>query len=79
MKTAVKSQGNARLISKPEILGRTGLSYPTIWAWMQEGKFPRSRDVGGKSMWLASEIEAWILNLPIRKLKGDRGSSEVVR
>ena len=70
--TTAKNRENARLISKGEVLGRTGLSYPTIWAWMQQGKFPRSRDVGGRSMWLASEIDTWILNLPMRQLKGDR-------
>ena len=70
MTTPVKTR-DARLISKGEVLGRTGLSYPTIWQWMQDGKFPRSRDVGGRAMWLASEIDAWILNLPMRKLKGD--------
>ena len=40
------SKAHTRLISKGEVLGRTGLSYPTIWQWMQNGKFPRSRDVG---------------------------------
>ncbi|MGA7310498.1 MAG: AlpA family phage regulatory protein [Pseudolabrys sp.] len=69
MKTAVKA--DARLISRGEVIGRTGLSYPTIWQWMREGKFPRSRDVGGRAMWLASDIEKWILALPVRKLKGD--------
>jgi predicted DNA-binding transcriptional regulator AlpA len=55
MKTAIKA--DARLISRGEVIGRTGLSYPTIWQWMREGKFPRSRDVGGRAMWLASDIE----------------------
>jgi predicted DNA-binding transcriptional regulator AlpA len=68
----VAFKADARLISKQEVLGRTGFSYPTIWAWMRAGKFPRCRDVGGKSMWLASDIEAWIYDLPMRKLKGDR-------
>ena len=46
-------------------------SYPTIWAWMRAGKFPRARIVGGKSMWLTSEVDAWLAALPVRKLKGD--------
>ena len=33
--------------------------------------FPRSRVVGGKSMWLSTDIEAWLATLPVRKLKGD--------
>jgi prophage regulatory protein len=60
-----------RLVSKSEVLAITGLSFPTIWAWMRAGKFPRSRIVGGKSMWLSSEIEAWLAGLPVRPLKGD--------
>ena len=76
MSTAVKTKETSRLISKAELLGRTGLSYPTIWQWMRDGKFPRSRDVGGRSTWLASDIEKWIFNLPLRKLKGDRGPKD---
>jgi prophage regulatory protein len=60
-----------RLLSKPEVMTITGLSYPTLWAWMRAGKFPRSRIVGGKSMWLSSEIDAWLAGLPVRPLKGD--------
>jgi predicted DNA-binding transcriptional regulator AlpA len=37
----------------------------------EAGKFPRSRIVGGKSMWLSSEVEAWLAGLPVRPLKGD--------
>jgi prophage regulatory protein len=60
-----------RLLSKYEVMTITGMSYPTLWAWMRAGKFPRSRIVGGKSMWLSSEIEAWLAGLPRRPLKGD--------
>jgi predicted DNA-binding transcriptional regulator AlpA len=49
----------------------TGLSYPTLWQWMRDGRFPRSRIVGGKSMWLSTEIDAWLAGLPVRPLKGD--------
>jgi prophage regulatory protein len=56
----------ARLLSKKKVLGITGLSYPTIWAWMRDGRFPRSRIVGGKSMWLSTEIDAWVAGLPVR-------------
>jgi predicted DNA-binding transcriptional regulator AlpA len=67
----------ARLLSKREVLAIVGVSYPTVWSWMRQGKFPRSRVVGGKSMWLSTDIEAWLATLPVRKLKGDapRGSA----
>lgn len=62
----------ARFIGKPEVLDRVAASYPTIWQWMREGKFPRSRELGGKAVWLEHEIEGWILSRPVRRLKGDR-------
>jgi hypothetical protein len=37
----------------------------------RDGKFPRSRIVGGKSMWRSDEIKAWLDGLPLRPLKGD--------
>jgi predicted DNA-binding transcriptional regulator AlpA len=61
----------ARLLPKRELIAIVGVSYPTVWSWMRQGKFPRSRAVGGKSMWLTSDIEAWMAALPVRKLKGD--------
>ena len=63
-----------RLISKPEVLDRVGVTYPTLWAWMRAGEFPRSRELGGKAAWVESEVEAWILGRPTRQLKGDPGT-----
>ena len=59
------------LLDKKDILEITNVTFPTIWAWMRAGTFPRSRVVGGKSMWLSSEIDAWLADLPLRALKGD--------
>lgn len=36
---------------------------------MREGKFPMSRQVGGKIAWVESEIDEWIMNRPICKYK----------
>lgn len=68
---ANRSQGPPRLLSKADILTITNVSFPTVWSWMRQNRFPRSRIVGGKSMWLSSEIEQWMAELPLRKLKGD--------
>jgi len=62
---------SASLLSRHEIVALSGFTYPWIWQMMMRGQFPRSRIVGGKSMWLASEIDAWLAALPIRPLKGD--------
>ena len=61
----------ARLLSKREVLAIVGVSYPTVWSWMRRGTFPRSRVVGGKSMWVSTEIESWMAALPRCRLKGD--------
>jgi predicted DNA-binding transcriptional regulator AlpA len=63
--------GVIRLLSKHEICAIAGVSYPTIWAWMRAGEFPRSRVAGGRSMWVSAEVEAWLNSLPVRPLKGD--------
>jgi predicted DNA-binding transcriptional regulator AlpA len=68
------AEAGIRLLTKRELLDLVKVSYPTIWQWMRDGKFPRSRSlgVGGqKIVWLASEVESWMTNLPVRELKGD--------
>jgi predicted DNA-binding transcriptional regulator AlpA len=60
-----------RLLNKHEVCGIAGVTFPTIWAWMRSGAFPRSRIVGGKSMWRSDEIDQWLNALPLRPLKGD--------
>ena len=60
-----------RLLSKAQVLARVPVTFPTLWAWMRKGEFPRARSIGGKSVWIESEIEAWIAARPVRKLKGD--------
>jgi predicted DNA-binding transcriptional regulator AlpA len=63
--------GTVRLFDKHEVCAIAGATFPTIWSRMRAGTFPRSRIVGGKSMWISTEIEAWIAGLPLRPLKGD--------
>jgi predicted DNA-binding transcriptional regulator AlpA len=65
-----------RLLSKAEVCRIVGATFPTIWAWQRAGKFPRSRSVGGKSMWLESEVRQWLRALPVRRLKGDTEEAE---
>jgi prophage regulatory protein len=60
-----------RLLTKPEVLARVRLTYPTIWKLMRENKFPRGRIVGNKVMWFESDVDAWVDALPSPELKGD--------
>jgi len=69
---SIVAPSDLRLVYKPEVLDRTGLSYQTIWTLMRKGQFPRSREVsGGRTAWFAHEIDEWIASLPVRRLKGD--------
>ena len=65
-----------RLLSKREVCAITNATFPSVWAWMRMGVFPRSRIVNGRSMWLSTEIETWIAELPLRPLKGDQPAEQ---
>jgi predicted DNA-binding transcriptional regulator AlpA len=60
-----------RCIDKTEVLRRVPLSYAKIWQLMREGRFPRSRALGTKVVWIEGEVDQYITSLPIRRLKGD--------
>jgi predicted DNA-binding transcriptional regulator AlpA len=66
-----------RLLDKAQVCAIANVSFPTLWQWMRAGQFPRSRVVGGKSMWLSTEVDAWMAALPLRPLKGDDAKLEV--
>jgi predicted DNA-binding transcriptional regulator AlpA len=68
-----------RLVSKPEVLDRVGVSYVTLWGWMQLGKFPRARSVGREIFWIAKEVDDWILSRPLTQLKGDNKNKTKAR
>src|SRR5262249_16692859 len=68
----VAAAENTRLLlSKAEVTNLVGKSYQHLWVLMRRGEFPRSRLVGTAPMWVRNEIEAWIANLPVVRLKGD--------
>jgi prophage regulatory protein len=73
-KAAAKKKTRAkRLLSRREVMAAVNLSYPTIWAMMRAGTFPRARAIGNlKVCWLESEIDDWIYSLPVKALKGDQ-------
>ena len=61
-----------RLISKRAVLDRVPYSYPTLWAKMARGEFPRSvklDDAGSKVAWYEDEIDTWIASRPRVQLK----------
>ncbi|MBS0248259.1 MAG: AlpA family phage regulatory protein [Proteobacteria bacterium] len=66
-------QRPARFLPKKEVLRRVGCSYTTLWTLMVRGEFPRSRELGRRSVWVESEVEDFINTRPVRRLKGDLG------
>jgi predicted DNA-binding transcriptional regulator AlpA len=72
--TIEKKVTPARLMSRREVMERVTISYPKIWQMMRDGKFPRGRELGGKIVWLETEIDGWIAQLPVKPLKGEKGA-----
>jgi prophage regulatory protein len=70
-----------KLLRKSEVLEMVGVSYPTIWRWVRDGKFPAPREIGGKDVravrWVQSEIEAWMEALPTRVYSPARGQLRI--
>src|SRR3954447_7964461 len=50
-----------RILRKPDVKSRTGLSNSTIYAWIKDGRFPAPIALGDRAVgWLESEIDSWI-------------------
>lgn len=51
---------NERFLDLAEVKDRTKASKASIYQWMLDGKFPLGRKRGRRTLWLESEISAWI-------------------
>jgi prophage regulatory protein len=50
-----------KILRKPALLAKTGLSYPTLYRRIQDGTFPQPVELGPNSVgWIEEEIDAWI-------------------
>ena len=50
-----------RILRRPEVEARTGLSRSTIYLWIQQGEFPRPVALGARLVgWRESDITAWL-------------------
>ena len=50
-----------RILRKPELMTKLGLSDATIWRRERLGQFPKRISLGGKSVgWFESEVNAWL-------------------
>ena len=48
------------LLPMAEVRKRVGLSPSMIYRLVAEGRFPKPGKFGTRSLWVASEIDAWI-------------------
>jgi len=50
-----------RILRRPEVEARTGLSRSTIYLKIAQGSFPKAISLGPRAVgWLATEVEAWL-------------------
>jgi prophage regulatory protein len=53
-----------RIIRKPEMLARVGVSDTTLWRMERDGKFPKRRTIGaGIAGWISTEVDEWFEKL----------------
>ena len=51
-----------RLLRRPEVQSRTGLSRSSIYSKMDAGEFPRPRRIGKRAVaWLEADIEHYVV------------------
>ena len=50
-----------RILRRPEVEARIGFKRAQIYQWMQEGKFPKAKRIGIRTVgWDSVEVEQWI-------------------
>ena len=50
-----------KILRRAIVIGRVGVSYPTIWRMEKAGLFPRRIQISpGAIGWLEEDIDAWI-------------------
>lgn len=50
-----------RLLRRPEVEARTGLSRSTLYSWMKDGRFPKPVRLGERIVaWRESDVTEWL-------------------
>jgi prophage regulatory protein len=56
-----------KLLRRPEVETRTGLSRSTLYDWMKKGEFPQPVKLGTRLVaWREGDIAAWLESRPTR-------------
>jgi len=65
---------SVRILRKPEVIARTGLSASSLERLERRGEFPPRRRLGPNAVgWLLDEIEAWVQGRPPAILPSQHG------
>lgn len=60
-----------RILRRPEVQARTGLSRSSIYSAMEGGTFPKSVKLGVRAVgWRDDDIAEWIIERPTRNIVG---------
>ena len=58
---ALLAAKHERLLRRPEVEGRTGLSRSTLYDWMKRGEFPQPVKLGARIVaWRESDVTEWL-------------------
>jgi predicted DNA-binding transcriptional regulator AlpA len=57
------------LLSKKQVCDKVSLSPHYVWRLIRAGKFPEGRAFGRRTLWVSSEIDAWIFAQPRRSYR----------
>ena len=61
LSSALNKNGHQRLIRRPEVEARTGLSRSTLYDWMKRGEFPQPVKLGARLVaWREHDVAAWL-------------------
>lgn len=60
-----KKQQNLNILRLPAVCNKIGLSKPTVYRLMKQGRFPKSVPLTGIRAvgWIESEVDAWAESL----------------
>jgi prophage regulatory protein len=57
-----------RILRLPEVLSLTGVSRSSIYKWVDEGQFPRPKQLGSRAIgWDSRELSNWMDNRPTQQ------------
>lgn len=57
----IQTHSEPKILRRPQVQQRTGLSRSTLYQYIKDGMFPRSISLGPRSVgWLESDVSDWI-------------------